>query len=140
MKDEGRNNKMQGQFLLQRSKVRPCWNLRQFCCPTLEGKPPSLHLIRHEVMVEEYHQFGILLMQGQFLLQRPMVRPCWNLRQFCFPTLEGKPPSLHLIRHEPMVEEYYQFGQFLMQGQFLLQRPRVRPCWNLRQFCCPTLE
>ena len=27
---------------------------------------------------------------------------------------------------------------YILWGQFLLQRPRARPCWNLRQFCCPT--
>ena len=34
-----------------------------------------------------------------FLFQKLRARPCWNLRQFCYPTLEGKP--------EPMVEEYH---------------------------------
>ena len=45
-------------IFLQRPRARSCWNLRQFCCPTLEGIPPPFYLIRHEPMVEEYHQFG----------------------------------------------------------------------------------
>ena len=35
----------------------------------------------------------VLLMWGQFLLQRPMVRPCWNLRQFLLSHI-GKKVSL----------------------------------------------
>ena len=45
----------------------------------------------------------IYILYGQFLLQRPRARPCWNLRQFCCPTLEEKPSSFYLIRHEPMI-------------------------------------
>ena len=50
-------------FLFQKLRARPCWNLRQFCCPTLEGKP--------EPMVEEYHQFGCWFMPYKAFLFLP---------------------------------------------------------------------
>ena len=51
-----------GQFLLQGQGL-DLWSLRHFCCPTLERLPPSFYLIRHEPMVEEYHQFGSCLIR-----------------------------------------------------------------------------
>ena len=71
-----------------------------FSCLTLERIPPPFYLIRHEPMVEEYHQFDYC--GGIFCFKETQV---YSQAIFACPTLERIPPPFYLIRQEPMVEE-----------------------------------
>ena len=69
--------------------------------------PEILRLNDLNGLASQYHAYRYLW--GQFLLQGQGL-DLWSLRHFCCPTLERLPSSFYLIMHEPMVEEYHQFG------------------------------